>query len=202
MKIYADRLPSALRQLATDLLVVIWVYAWIRAAMWLHDLIGKLAGPGRTLEGAGTGIATNLADAGAKVGRVPLVGDELTAPFNQAAQAARSVADAGREQQALVTDLALWLPVALLVAPLGLVLFSWLPRRLRWIRRAGEAAALRDVPAGTDLLALRALANQPLRRLTAIAPDVTTAWRRGDEATVAALAALELRQLGLRGNRR
>ncbi|MEV1288834.1 hypothetical protein [Micromonospora sp. NPDC049679] len=198
MKIYADRFPTAARQLVTDLLVVAWVYAWVRAAMWLHDLIEKLAVPGQKLEGAGGGLADNLADAGGKVGRVPIVGDDLTAPFNKAAEAARSMAEAGRDQQALVGDLALALALALLVFPLGVVLLGWLPLRVRWMRRAATAAALRSAPAGRDLLALRALATRPLRTLTRIDPDVAEAWRRGDESTVDALAELELRALGLR----
>lgn len=198
MRIYADRVPTAARQLLTDLLVVVWVYLWIRAAMWLHDLVQRLAVPGQKLEGAGGGLADNLADAGGKVGRVPVVGDDLTAPFERAADAARAMADAGRDQQELVGDLALALSLALLVFPLGLVLFGWLPLRLRWMRRAATARALRSAPAGRDLLALRALATQPLGRLTRIDPDVAQAWRRGDPATVEALAALELRTLGLR----
>ncbi|MEH0845896.1 hypothetical protein V6U81_26290 [Micromonospora sp. CPCC 205711] len=201
MKIYADRFPVALRQLLTDLLVVVWVYAAIRFARWLYDLVEKLAVPGRKLEGAGTGLADNLADAGGKVGRVPLVGDELTGPFTKAADAARAVAEAGRDQQDLVGQLALALSIAVLVFPLGLVLFGWLPLRLRWMRRAASAKALAVAPAGRDLLALRALANQPLRQLTKIDPDVAEAWRRGDDATVDRLAALELRRLGLRGAR-
>ncbi|MFI6228962.1 hypothetical protein ACIBCR_16795 [Micromonospora echinospora] len=201
MRIYADRFPTAARQLVTDLLVVAWVYVAIRGAMWLHDLVQRLAVPGQKLEGAGGGLADNLADASSKIGRVPLVGDELTTPFERAAEAARSVADAGRDQQELVDQLALALAVAVLVFPLGLVLFGWLPLRLRWMRRAGAAAALRSAPAGRDLLALRALAGQPLGRLTRIAPDVAEAWRRGDPDTVDALAALELRELGLRTKR-
>ncbi|MEW2444127.1 hypothetical protein [Micromonospora marina] len=201
MKIYADRFPTAVRQFLTDLLVVVWVYAAIRFALWLHDLVEKLAVPGQKLEGAGGGLADNLADAGGKVGRVPIVGDELTAPFTRAAEAARSVAEAGRDQQELVGQLALGLTIAVLVFPLGLVLFGWLPLRLRWMRRAGAAKALAGAPAGRDLLALRALAGQPLSKLTRIAPDVAEAWRRGDDATVDALAALELRELGLRGGR-
>ncbi|SCL67916.1 hypothetical protein GA0070606_4666 [Micromonospora citrea] len=201
VKIYADRFPTAVRQLITDLLVVVWVYAAVRGALWLHDLVQKLAVPGQKLEGAGGGLADNLAEAGGKVGRVPLVGDELTAPFQRAAGAARSLAEAGRDQQELVDQLALALAVAVLVFPLGLVLFGWLPLRVRWVRRASSAARLAGAPAGRDLLALRALATQPLGRLTRIAPDVAEAWRRGDDATVDALAALELRQLGLRGGR-
>ncbi|MEV0329890.1 hypothetical protein AB0H63_26065 [Micromonospora echinospora] len=201
MRIYADRFPTAARQLVTDLLVVAWVYAAVRGAMWLHDLVQRLAVPGQKLEGAGGGLAENLADASGKIGRVPLVGDELTTPFERAAEAARAVADAGRDQQELVDQLAWALAVAVLVFPLGLVLFGWLPLRLRWMRRAGAAAALRSAPAGRDLLALRALAGQPLGRLTRIAPDVAEAWRRGDPDTVDALAALELRELGLRADR-
>nr|WP_204342560.1 hypothetical protein [Micromonospora terminaliae] len=201
VKIYADRFPTALRQLLTDLLVVVWVYAAIRFALWVHDLVEKLAVPGQKLEGAGGGLADNLADAGGKVGRVPLVGDELTTPFTKAAEAARAVAEAGRDQQELVGQLALALAVAVLVFPLGLVLFGWLPLRVRWMRRAGAAKALAAAPAGRDLLALRALAGQPLAKLNRIAPDVAEAWRRGDDETVDALAALELRGLGLRTGR-
>jgi hypothetical protein len=195
---YADRLPVAIRQLLTDILVVIWVYAWIRAGIWIHDTVLKLGVPGQKLEGAGTGLADNLADAGGKVGRVPLVGDELTAPFTRAAEAARSMADAGREQQEIVGDLALTVALLVIAAPLALVLLGWLPSRLRWMRRAGVAGAVRDLPAGRDLLALRALATRPLNQLTKLGPDIAQSWRNGDASAVDALAALELRDLGLR----
>ena len=113
--------------------------------------------PGQKLEGAGTGLADNLADAGGKVGRVPLVGDELTAPFEQAADAARSLAEAGRDQQELVGNLALALAVARCWSfPLGLVLLRLAaaagaldppgrrrPRRCAPAGRPGPAGAAR-----------------------------------------------------------
>jgi hypothetical protein len=198
VKLYADRVPVALRQLLTDIFVVIWVYLWLRVAFWIHDVVEKLAVPGQKLEGAGSGIADNLAEAGGKVGRVPIVGDELTAPFTGAADAARSIADAGRQQQEFVEQLALILPAVAVGVPLALVLFLWLPWRLIWIRRAGVAAAVRNNPAGQDLLALRALATQPLNRLAKLGPDIAQNWRAGDSAAVAALAELELRELGLK----
>jgi hypothetical protein len=81
--------------------------------------------------------------------------------------------------------------------PLAVVLFGWLPLRLRWMRRAGVAKAVRDAPAGRDLLALRALASRPLSELTRLGPDIAQSWRNGDAAAVDQLAGLELRKLGL-----
>lgn len=197
VRLYADRPLAAARQLLTDLFVAAWVVFWVWAAMRLYDLVEKLAVPGQKMEGAGSGIADNLSEAGSKVDRVPGVGDALSSPFERAAGAARALADAGREQQETVRDIALAVSLVALAVPLALVLFGWLPLRIRWIRRAGAAAALRNAPAGRDLLALRALAGQPLRRLARVGPDPVDAWRRGEESTVDALAALELRTLGL-----
>jgi hypothetical protein len=204
VKLYADRVPTATRQLVTDLVVVIWVYLWIRAGLWVHDMVEKLGVPGEKLQSAGTGIADNLNDAGGKVGRVPLVGDQLVKPFNGAADAARSLADAGQQQQQIVGKMSVIVALAAIAVPLALVLFLWLPLRLRWMRRAGVASKVRTEPAGRDLLALRALASRPLNELAKLGPDIAQSWRNGDASAVDALAALELKDLGLRpiGRRR
>ncbi|WP_433079768.1 hypothetical protein ACQP1P_41095 [Dactylosporangium sp. CA-052675] len=198
MKLYADRAPVAFRQFLTDALVVVWVYAWIRLGMSLFDLIQKLAVPGQKLEGAGNGLASNLNSAGDKIDKVPGVGDSIATPFRNAANAATSLANAGKDQQEIVNDLAWILSVVVVVVPVLLVVGVWLPLRVRWARRAASAARLRTVTAGRDLLALRALATQPLKRLIKVDPEVAARWRRGDPETVEALAQLELRSLGLR----
>jgi hypothetical protein len=198
VKLYADLPATWLRQILTDLFVVVWVYVWVRVAMWVYDLVEKLAAPGRTLEGAGTGLATQLADAGRKVGKLPAVGDEIATPFGKAADAARALASAGHEQQQIVHQLSVIVVAVVLAVPLSLVLFGWLPLRVRWMRRAGAAAAVRRADGGDDLLALRALASQPLRKLSKLDKDIAQSWRRGDPKAVEALAALELRRLGLR----
>jgi hypothetical protein len=198
MKLYAESPARRGRQILTDLLVVAWVWLWVWLAVKLYHLVEKLAVPGQKMQSAGDGISGNLSDASGKVKKVPGVGDDLAAPFNKAADAARSLSDAGREQQSIVHDMAWVLALLLLMVPIALVLFVWLPIRLRFITRATAASRIRGGAGGADLLALRALANQPLRRLTRVSDDPVAAWRSGDQRVVTDLAALELRRLGLR----
>jgi hypothetical protein len=198
MKLYAESPARRIRQVLSDLAVVAWVSLWVWLAVKLYNLVEKLAVPGQKMASAGDGISGNLADAGNKVGKVPVAGDSLQAPFSKAADAAKSLADAGREQQAIVHDMAWVLALLLLLVPVAVVLFVWLPSRLRWISRASAAARIRGGQGGADLLALRALAGQPLRRLSKVDADPVAAWRRGDPAVVTDLARLELRRLGLR----
>ena len=199
MRIYADRAVTSLRQFVTDVVMVGWLAFWVWASIWVYDKVSNLAVPGQKIENAGTGMAGGLSDAGDKVGSVPAVGGALAAPFDRAAGAAGALADAGRAQQAAVHNLAVALVALVLVVPVGLVVFGYVPLRLRWMRRASLAVALRERATGRDLLALRALTRQPLRRLLAIHPDPATAWRDHDTKALDSLAALELRTLGLRG---
>jgi hypothetical protein len=202
MKLYAETPARREWQIATDMFVLAWLAFWIWLAVKLYDLVLKLGVPGQKLQGAGDGMADGLADAGAKVHRVPVAGDSLSEPFTKAANAARTLADAGRSEQHTIGQLAWVLAALLLAVPLAVVLLGWLPWRVRWARRAGVAAALRGSGAGADLLALRALATHPLRRLSTVDDDPVAAWRQGDQRVITALAALELRRLGLRQSRR
>ncbi len=198
MKLYAESPARRARQFLTDLAVAAWIVLWVWLAVKLYDLVEKLAVPGQKMQDAGDGMSGNLSDAGGKVDNIPGIGGKLAEPFNKAADAAKSLADAGREQQTIVHEMAWVLALLLLMVPLALVLFIWLPIRLRFVSRASAAARLRGGEGGADLLALRALANQPLRKLTKLDTDPVAAWRRGDQQVVADLAGLELRRLGLR----
>jgi hypothetical protein len=68
------------------------------------------------------------------------------------------------------------------------------------MRLYAEHPVRRTTQAAGDalLLALRALARQPLHRLARIGEDPAGDWRRGDPGTVRALASLELTEIGLR----
>jgi hypothetical protein len=132
------------------------------------------------------------------VGKVPLVGDELQAPINGAAGAAAKLAEAGRDQAQAVEQLAYLLAAVTIGLPVLFAVLIWLPRRIRFSRRASAARRFIDSAQDLQLFALRAMANQPMHRLAKITDDPVGAWRNGDAAVVTRLANLELRSCGLR----
>ena len=198
MKLYADTATRRSRQIAGDLTLIAWIIACIWLARKVFEVTLKLAGPGRLLEDAGTNLAEKLRDAGNTADDVPLVGDQLAKPFGGAGGAASAIADAGRSQIETVNTFAWWLAVAVAVVPILMMIAVYVPSRIRFIRRAGTHVALRNSEAGIDLLALRALSSQSLKALGAISPDPAGDWRRGHKGAVRELAALELRDTGLK----
>jgi hypothetical protein len=195
VKLYAETSGLRARQVLGDLAVVAWTAAWVWAGVTLYRLVEKLAVPGARLEQAGGGFAGDVAEIQQKVGRVPVVGNDLQGPFGRLAGVGQTLADAGATQQQVVHQLALWLGVLVAVVPVVTLLLAWLPRRVAWAREAGAASRLRLAGADLELFALRALANRPLRQLHRVTPDPAGALRAGDYE---ALADLELRALGLR----
>lgn len=198
MTLYAQTPWRRSRQIIGDLVVAGWVVLWVRAGLWVHDVVGQLAAPGRTLENAGSSLAESMASAGDTVARLPLVGDDARVPFSAAGGAADSIARAGVEVQQGATQLALLLGIMIAAVPILLVVAAWLRARVRFVSRARAARRILDSAADLDLFALRALAHQPVRALAAVSDDPANAWRRGDPDVVRALASLELRSLGLR----
>lgn len=198
LKLYADMPARRTAQIAADVWFVVWVVGCVWAAARLYDLVMKLAAPGRTLEDAGGSLAQNMTEAGKRVDGIPLVGDEVRAPFDRASDAAAAIARAGVSQQNAVENLATFVAVCFAVMPILLLLVIWLPLRVRFVRRASAAQRFIDSAADLDLFALRALARQPMQRLARIHEDPAGAWRRGEPDVVRALARLELRESGLR----
>jgi hypothetical protein len=132
------------------------------------------------------------------VGKLPAVGDQLRAPIDGAAGAAAKLAQAGRDQAHAVEQLAILLAAVTIGLPVLFAVLIWLPRRIRFSRRATAGQRFIDSAADLDLFALRAMANQPMQRLAKISDDPVAAWREGDRAVIAELADLELRSVGLR----
>lgn len=197
MKIYADAPVRRSLQISGDVLLAIWVYLWVQMALVVRDATLSLAEPGEQISAAGGGLAEQLRDAGRTVGDVPLVGDEVRAPFDGAGGAADRIAAAGDAQVEAVQTLAFWLGLAVGAIPVLIALAVYLPLRWRFIREATAGSRFVDSTDDLDLFALRAMARQPLHRLARISDDPAGAWRRGEPEVVRDLAALELRDSGL-----
>jgi hypothetical protein len=176
----------------------VWIVLWVVLARAVHGAVLALAGPGQAVEDLGNSVAGNMASAAGVAEDVPLVGDELAAPFDALSSAGGSVTGAAQGAQDAVGTLATILALLLIVLPVGWLLLRWLPWRLRYAREAGAAARLLTGTPDLELLAARALATAPLPRLAALPAGTGTGWRTGDPAAVASLAGLELGRLGLR----
>ncbi len=195
MRLYAETASLRARQVVTDLLVAAWVAGWVLVGVTLRGLVDRLAGPGRTIQDAGNGLAGSVGAIQDGVGRIPVVGGDLRAPFGRVGDAGRALARAGASQQQVVHQLALWLGIVVALLPVVVVLVAWAPRRWRWVAEASAATRLRADGADLELFARRAVANRPLRQLRQVSADPA-----GDlaDGRYEALAALELSALGLR----
>jgi hypothetical protein len=186
------------RQLAADLGMAVWIVVWVLIARAVHAAVLVLAEPGRAVADLGSSVAGNMDTAADAAQDVPLVGDELSAPFDALADAGGSVTGAGQAAQDAVGTLATVLAVVLVVLPVGWLLLRWLPWRLAYAREAGAAQRLLAGTPDLHVLAARALATAPLPRLAALPAGTGAAWHAGDPAAVRALAGVELARLGLR----
>ncbi len=197
MGIYASQPGRRAKQLLGDALVVSWVILCAVAGVLVDRTLSLLAGPARETARTAERIAGSFSDAAGQASQVPGLGDQLQRPFDSASGALGELVAAAERQVAVmerVAALAGWLAF---VVPVAVALAFWLPRRVKFYRRAKAAQILLDSGAGLDLFALRALALQPMHVLAGISPDPVGAWRAGDRTVVARLAEVELHRAGL-----
>jgi hypothetical protein len=198
MKLYADLPGRRTLQMLADVGVLFWAAAWAWTGRLVHDVTLELAAPGRTLQDAGSGFRDQMGRAGQSVSDVPLVGDQLSEPFERAGSAGTTIEQAGNDLVTAVTNLALVLGWVTALVPILIVGLIWAALRGRFVRRATAAQRFIDSAADLDLFALRAMATQPMAKLARISDDPTGAWRQREPETIRALALLELRDCGLR----
>jgi len=194
---YATTPARLTAQLVSDLLVASWITVWVLVGLAVHHAIATFARVGTQVQSGAAGISDNLNSAGDSADRLPLLGDALATPLRAASEAALDLAGAGQSLNSTATWLAVLLAIAVAAPPVLAVGMPWLFLRIRFFRRKWTVIALAQTPAGEQLLALRALANRPLRRLTEVSDDPVGAWRRQDPTAVRGLAALELRSAGV-----
>jgi hypothetical protein len=198
VKLYSDVGAQRFSQVLGDLLLLGWIAFCTALGLTVFKITNALGYPGRKAAEAGDGLAGELHKMSEPVGKVPAVGDQLRAPIDGAAGAAAKLAQAGRDQAHAVEQLAYLLAGVTIGLPVLFALLIWLPRRIRFSRRATAAQKFIDNAADLDLFALRAMANQPMHRLAKISDDPVAAWREGDSDVITQLADLELKSAGLR----
>ena len=192
MKLFADTPVRRTVQVLADLLFVAWLVLRVRIGMAVHDGTMELAGPARQTDSAATSMAEQLRDADGRLGEAPLVGDELSVPFDKAADASDGIASAGRDTVAAVERLALLLGLSVALIPILVVAVLHLPLRWRFVREATAAARFIDAQEDLDLFALRpknmpGQAAPPGRRSSTLA-------RSGHRAREARWPALAMRR--------
>ena len=185
-----------LRPLA-DAALAAWVLLWIvmgiavaREVRSLADISDNARDAGLATERAGD-LLDSLSD-------VPLVGDRLREPAATIRQAgARTVAGAERSRER-AKGVGTLLGISIAVIPSLPLLVLYLPGRmaLERDRRLIRRGLREHAPGLQELLATRAVAALPYRRLRAITPDPVRDLREGRHE---ALAAAELDRLGLDG---
>jgi hypothetical protein len=197
MRIYAERPGRAVVQLLADLLAVGWVLLVVQVARTVGAAVLALQTPANRLTGAGDSIRGAFDDAARTASGVPCGGDDLARALGRGTQAGDSLAASGRGFAGAVGTVATSLTAGIVFAGAVPVVLLWLALRARWVRAAGIARQARAT--SPDLLALHALAHRSPAALLRVAPAPAEGWRTGDPAVVAALAAVELKALGLRG---
>lgn len=198
MVLYSRRPARLARQVAADVGFLVWVGACALVGRAVHDVVAALRTPVDQLASLGTTVDAHLASAASGARDIPVVGDRLGTPLEGLRAPAQQIVTTAGDVGAQVDHIAGLLGWSTAVLPAVLALILWLLTRGRFARRAAAAAAAVRSSADVDLFALRALATQPVHRLTKAVPDPAAAWRSRDPAALRRLAALELLDLGVR----
>lgn len=194
---YATTPGRLLTQLFSDVAIAVWTAVWVLVGMAVHSAIATIAEVGAQVDTGATGVSGNLNTASDSVDDVPFIGQGLSTPLRAASEAALDIAGAGQSLNTTATWLAWVLAIAVAATPILAFAMPWLFLRVRFFRRKWTAVTLARTPAGEQLLAMRALANRPLKKLMAVSMDPVNAWRRDDAIAVRGLADLELRAAGV-----
>ena len=207
MHIWSERPGSRVRELAADIITLLWMTVWISLGIRLYGFLANLAGAGRFVREGGTGITDAGETIGSALEGVPLIGEGAAAGIRGA------LAGAGAPFIAFGTDLERLLII--LSALIGLLIVAaavvpWLNRYLpwriaKWRRINAASRAIRgtrrtraepiSAKALETLLASRAIHRLEYDELLEFTPDPFGDWLAGRHGR---LAHAELDRVGLR----
>ncbi|NJC23168.1 hypothetical protein BJ994_002244 [Arthrobacter pigmenti] len=198
MQIYSNYPVQRTRQILADVLAVTIVLLAVLLARAAAAAVTAFAEFGRGMEEAGAGFRNTMDDAAVRIGGVPIIGDQASAPFREAADAGAFLVSAGQDQQDAVALAASAVGWMVALVPLAVLARIWLVRRAKFIRQSSRVRSLMNSPAGREILAFRALNNARPAELLGLSDDPVGNWRRGDPATVSALSQLAAQRAGVK----
>lgn len=181
---------------AIDVLVVVWVVAWLLLGLRVHDEVEGLTELSRTISNAGGAVEQT----GRALGdlNIPFVGDRIDRTATQVTEVGRETRISGRTARDSIADLSTLLGLSVALIPSSAILLVYLPVRVARVR---ERRALRRLLErfGDDetlerLLAHRALQTMNYQRLQSVGERP---WVDLAEGRYAELAAAERRRLNL-----
>jgi hypothetical protein len=175
VRFYSDIPARRTAAIVSDLLVLLLLVLLAWLGLRVHNAVAEIASVPRGVGDAGGAIQRGFESAGDAVGDVPVVGEPLAGALQDAGEGAGGeVAQAGREGEEDVNDLANVLGVFFFVLPAAALLWRYLPDRIADVRRL-TAAARAIGPSLTRererTLALRAAYGLPYERLVRYTRD-------------------------------
>jgi hypothetical protein len=161
LKLYPDVPRRRTRSIVTDAALVLTVVVFALVGNWVHDSVDELAGLGQGVQDAGESVRSGFGSAAGAVEDTPIVGDDVAEGLRDAGgTTGGKTVEAGRAGEESAHDLADLLGWLTFLIPVGLVLYRFLPARVREVRTLTHAsqvlAGASDEPERRRLLAMRA----------------------------------------------
>jgi hypothetical protein len=168
MRLYPDTPDDRGRAVAHDALVLLtlFVLAWL--ALKVHNAVDELAVLGTGVRDSGEAVQDGFGAAAEAAEGVPVVGGEVGDALRDAGEGTGGeVAQAGRDGEERVHDLADLLGLLMFALPASILLVTTLPGRIRQVRDLNASERLLDTSSEERrrLIAMRAAFSLPAREL-------------------------------------
>ena len=181
-----------------DIGVLVWVIVWVALGVLIwHDIRAQTQLSGDVIK---VGIALNdTGQALGAVGGLPLIGGSIGDFAAKIEKMGAEVTASGKESGAGIERIAVIAGLGVGILPAAMILFLYIPVRIRWRRYVGAVADALPGSCGDPVfeqyLARGAADTLPWDRLRALSDDP---WRAIASGDYRALADAELARLGLR----
>jgi hypothetical protein len=175
VRLYPDIAARRAAAILSDLLVLVLLVLLAWLGLKVHDAVAALASVPRGVSDGGSALQRGLESAGEAVGDAPVVGEPLAGALRDAgAGTGGLLAEAGREGEDDVNDLADLLGAVVFLLPTVVVLARYVPSRITAARRLTAAARTIGpvlTPERERTLAMRAAYGLPYERLVRYTRD-------------------------------